>query len=115
MNIDNLTFGQLKEINDMFSNSKTPTTEGIVNIWQIGKQYLIRTVTMIDTGKLIAIGDKELVLEDAAWIPDTGRFSDSLLSINFNEVEPFPNGKVIIGRGSIIDALEINNLPRDLK
>ena len=36
--------------------------------WQIGKNYLIRTVTMIDTGRLVGITDHELVLEDAAWI-----------------------------------------------
>jgi hypothetical protein len=34
----------------------------------------------------------------------------------FKEVEPFPDGKVIIGRGSIIDAVQINiDLPREQK
>ena len=84
--------------------------------WEVGKYYLIRTVTMIDTGKLIAVTDKELVLEEAAWIADTGRFADALTgSKEFNEVEPFPNGKVIIGRGAIIDAVQITNLPREQK
>jgi hypothetical protein len=55
------------------------------------------------------------VLEDAAWIADTGRFSDALKSAKFNEVEPFPNGRVIIGRGSIIDAVRFDPLPRDMK
>ena len=85
-------------------------------IWEIGENYLIRTVTMIDTGRLVDVGDHELVLEDAAWIADTGRFSDTLKSCSFNEVEPFPeDSKVIIGRGSIVDAIKIKTLPRKQK
>jgi hypothetical protein len=83
--------------------------------WQLGRNYLIRTVTMINTGRLVQVFDQELVLEDAAWIADTGRFADSLKSCNFSEVEPFPDGKVIIGRGSVIDAVQIDSLPRKQK
>ncbi len=84
-------------------------------IWEIGENYLIRTVTMTDTGKLVEVGEHELVLEDAAWIADTGRFSDALKSGTFSEVEPFPEGKLIIGRGSIVDAVKIKTLPRKQK
>jgi hypothetical protein len=80
--------------------------------FQIGQNYLIRTVTMIDTGRVVAINKHEIVLEDAAWIADTGRFADAIASCKFDEVEPFPDGQVIIGRGSIIDAVRINTLPR---
>jgi len=83
--------------------------------WEVGKNYLIRTVTMIDTGRLVSIGPHELVLEDAAWIASTGRFADTLKSCEFNEVEPFLSGRVIIGRGSIIDAVQIPTLPREQK
>ena len=83
--------------------------------WEIGKIYLIRTVTMIDTGRLLSVTDQELVLEDAAWIADTGRFADAVEKAEFGEVEPFPKGKVIIGRGSIIDAVEIKQAPRSQK
>ena len=84
--------------------------------WGIGKKYHIRTVTMHLTGQLKFIGDKELVLESAAWIADSGRFSnflDNPIDCS-NEVEPFKND-VIVGRGSIIDATEIYELPKDLK
>lgn len=80
--------------------------------WKIGANYLIRTVTMVDTGRLVAVTEHELVLEDAAWIADTGRFADALKIANFSEVEPFPFGRVIVGRGSLIDAVEIPMLPR---
>jgi hypothetical protein len=84
--------------------------------WEVGKNYLIRTVTMINTGKLVAVTDQELVLEDAAWIADTGRFADALKDTKkFSEVEPFPDGKVIVGRGAIVDAVKITFLPREQK
>jgi hypothetical protein len=84
--------------------------------WKIGSAYLIRTVTMIQTGRLIAVTEHELVLEDAAWIADTGRFADALKGGTFSEVEPFPDGEVIVGRGSIIDACALPfALPRSQK
>lgn len=81
--------------------------------WEIGRNYLIRTVTMINTGRLVQVTDHELVLEDAAWIADTGRFADALVSCEFNEVEPFPAGHVIVGRASVIDAVQITRLPQN--
>lgn len=83
--------------------------------WEIGKNYLIRTVTMIDTGRLVAVTEHELVLEDAAWIADTGRFAQAVEKAEFGEVEPFPTGRVIVGRGSVIDAVTIKQLPRTQK
>lgn len=83
--------------------------------WKIGQAYLIRTVTMTNTGILKAVYDKELVLSDAAWIADTGRFSNALKTCEFEEVEPFNAEEVIIGRGAIIDAVIIKQAPILLK
>ena len=71
--------------------------------WVIGKAYLIRTVTLYVVGRLAEVHPQELLLTDAAWIADTGRFADALVTGRLNEVEPFP-GPVILGRGSIVDA-----------
>jgi len=97
----------------MTRRTKTPKTTQAAPGWRIGANYLIRTVTMIDTGRLVAVTEHELVLEDAAWIADTGRFTDALTTGTFREVEPFPRGRVIIGRGAIVDAVEIPTLPRE--
>ena len=110
MNIDDLTLKQIREIAAMGITQQTDASA-----WEIGKVYLIRTVTMIDTGRLVAVTDQELVLEDAAWIADTGRFSDALKSGAFKEVEPFPDGRVVIGRGAVIDAVQIKESPRSQK
>lgn len=114
MKFDDLTIGEARQLASMF-NSQPSLPADVTGAWEIGKNYLVRTVTMIDTGKLVAVGAQELVFEDAAWIADTGRFAGSLQTVNFNEVEPFPEGRVIIGRGSIIDAIQIPKLPREQK
>lgn len=72
--------------------------------YQIGQAYLIRSVTMYYIGKLVAVLPHELVLENAAWIPDTGRFFNAVTQGTLVEVEPFGPGQVIVGRGSVIDA-----------
>ena len=114
MNIDDLTLGQIKEINSLTQNNHINNSSD--HRFKIGEAYLIRTVTMIDVGRLEWVGDKELVLTSAAWIADTARFNECLTTGKVNECEPFPDGEVIIGRGSIIDAvIWANPLPREVK
>lgn len=109
MNIDSLTLGQIKEIQTLIGTTVD------THPYKIGANYLIRTVTMIQTGRLVAVTNQELVLEDAAWIASTGRFNECLKNGTFDEVEPFP-GAIIIGRGSVIDATVFNHsLPRTVK
>ena len=82
------------------------------NLFEIGKNYFIRTVTHHYTGKLVSVGEKELVLTQAAWIADDGRFAQAVASGEFNEVEPYPaEARVIIGRGALLDAVVIPKLP----
>ena len=101
----------LKDLKEFFASKGIQEGES-PSPWRIGSIYLIRTVTMIDTGRLVVVTPQELVLEDAAWIADTGRFADALKKAEFSEVEPFPDGKVIVGRGAVIDAVEISKAPR---
>ncbi len=110
--LDDLTIGEARELARMFNGSQVSDNSA----WEIGKIYCIRTVTMIDTGRLIKVTAQELLLEDAAWIADTGRFADAIAKAEFGEVEPFPDGKLlIVGRGAIIDAVEIIKTPRSQK
>lgn len=111
IDIEKLTVGELRSLQSLF-----PLPVQKAHPFQIGKQYLIRTVTFHFTGRLVAVFDTELVLEDVAWIADDGRFADAVAKGSFNEVEPYPDGPVIVGRGSIIDAALFNPaLPRSQK
>jgi len=85
--------------------------------YKIGKNYLIRTVTMIYTGKLLEVFDKELIITNACWIAETERWADTCEKGIFKEVEPYPKtAKVIIGKDAILDAFEVSwKLPTEQK
>ena len=117
IDIDSLTISEAKNIAAIFGGA-TPSCIAHAQDahWCIGKNYFIRTVTHHHAGKLVGVTDKELILENASWIPDDGRFTDALKSCAFAEVEMFPaSSQVIIGRGSIIDAVQISTIPTSQK
>ena len=110
MNLDELTIGQARKLSRMFIGKCDH------NPYEIGKNYFIRTVTMIQIGKLIEVGPHELVIENACWVADTGRFTDALAEGSLNEVELFPKGRVIVGRATVIDAcIWPHDLPQEQK
>lgn len=83
--------------------------------FQIGKSYLIRTVTLYYTGRIKDIKGKFIQLEEAAWIPDTGRWKEATENGTFNEIEPFANDPWI-NTDSTIDFQEITyKLPTNQK
>lgn len=108
ININELTLAQIKELKMVLFPEYSSGEE---LIWKIGEKYIVRTVTMITTGELMVVTDKELLFKDAAWIADTGRYADALKDINvFKEVEPYVND-AIVGRGAIVDGTIIPELP----
>lgn len=87
-----------------------------IGAYTVGKIYFIRTVTHHYIGRLRSVGPHELILVDAAWIPDDGRFTQAMETGDFNEVEMYPPGRqVIIGRAAILDACEHTKLPASQK
>lgn len=81
---------------------------------KLGGKYLFRTVTMIYTGEIVDMVEDEIKLKTAAWIADTGRWTDNLKSCEFNEVEPYLK-EVVIFRGALLDVTEIPKLPTEQK
>ena len=72
--------------------------------FEVGKNYLIRTITMVDVGRVTKIVGKFLVMDDASWIADTGRFFECLRKSDvFVEVEPFQH-PVFVNTDAIVDA-----------
>ena len=109
--IENMTLGELQKLIQLLPKQADDSH------WCIGSNYFIRTVTHHITGRLVKVTPQELVLVDAAWIADDGRFHEAMASGTLNEVEPYPDGaEVIVGRGSLIDATQwVHPLPRAVK
>ena len=81
----------------------------------VGGKYFIRTVTYFATGRVAEVKGNFLVLEDAAWIADTGRFREAIMSGVLSEVEPV-EVPMYLNINTITDAFEWSHeLPRDQK
>lgn len=105
-NIDNLTIGQLKEIQRICGASTTNQSTGVspIALLRPGQKVFIRTVTLYYTGEIVQVTAGEIELKDAAWIADTKRFADFLKDGPQSgcEIEPYPDG-VVLNRDVILD------------
>ena len=81
----------------------------------VGDKVFLRTVTHHLTGRVKKIVGKFLILSDAAWIADNGRFMQFIQEGKVNEVEPV-TCDVKVNTDSLIDAYEWRHeLPREQK
>lgn len=104
MQIENMTLGQVQALASAVNGDPPPM--------EVGKAYLIRCVTHYQLGRVVSVSPKWVVMDDASWIADTGRFYDFLTKHEANEVEPFPD-PVIVSTGAIVDAVRFHGeLPR---
>lgn len=67
----------------------------------VGKKLFVRTVTYHMTGKVTKRIGSFIQMEDAAWIADSGRFSDALAKGELDEVEPV--GTAWVNLSSVVD------------
>jgi hypothetical protein len=113
MDINDLTVGQAKELAKLFGGG-TVHNEECPYAHLIGKNVIVRTVTMIYTGQLCKVGAQELTLSDVSWIPETERYAQFVATGAVRECEPYPDGvPVLVGRGSIVDVVQLRaTLPR---
>lgn len=76
--------------------------------FEIGEAYFFRTVTYHTVAKIKKIVGNFLVLEEASWIADSGRFGEfindgKVYESTSSEVEPI-DVSVILNVNSIVDA-----------
>ena len=110
--------GKLEELNKVFNQPSGELQESQTP-FEVGKNYLVRTVTMTIVGELKGIYEQELLFGKASWVADTGPFHKSLLNSleksSDSEIEPFPD-ECIVGRGAIVDAaIYPHDLPSESK
>lgn len=67
----------------------------------VGQKLFIRTVTYHLTGKVVKRMGAFIQLEDAAWIADSGRFSQAIKDGELSEVEPV--GTAWVNLSSVVD------------
>ena len=85
--------------------------------YEPGKCYFFQTVTAYYTGRLIRETESDYFINEASWIPDTGRHSDFMRTGVPNECEPFPAAmEVRVPKGGMIESCSWPHpLPREVK
>ena len=96
-------------------SGKVRVIDGRAIPFEIGGKYFFRTVTYFCTGEVEEIKGDFLVLKDAAWVADTGRFREAIMTGVLSEVEPV-EVPMFINMASITDAFVwSHSLPREQK
>lgn len=114
MNVNDLTLGQIRELQGLFAQQlPAPSLPHPL----LGKNVIVRTITMIYTGKLVEVTPQDLILVDCSWIPETERYMKFVAEGAVKECEPYPDGlPVYIGQGTVLDKCElVKALPRSQK
>ncbi len=87
----------------------------IAKTFEVGKSYFVRTLTYHIVGKLIGKTKNILVFDQAAWVADSGRFTQAINDGTLSEVEPV-KCKVFVNLQNFVDAFEWKHaLPREQK
>jgi hypothetical protein len=80
-----------------------------------GAAVIIRTVTHYYTGRIREVRDGWIVLDDAAWIADAGRWAEALRTGTLSEVEPYPS-PCAVSIGAVVDVSPwLRPLPRETR
>lgn len=75
--------------------------------FELGKSYFIRTVTYHVIGTVDKISGPFLVLSEASWVADSGRFSKAIAEGELFEVEYI--GQMFVNTSAIADATRWNH------
>lgn len=111
VDIKDLTLGQIEQLRAV-CGSGVPDSHP----YPVGGNVFVRTVTYHYVGRLVRVHPRELVLTHASWVADDGRFHVAIRDGVLNEVEPYPDGEVVIGRSAVVDLCAWNHpLPREAK
>jgi hypothetical protein len=87
----------------------------LMDDFQVGDQVFLQTVTDYYTGRIVKLTLTTASLDLAAWIPETGRRADSMISGEFDEIEPYPAEWILrVSLASLVSAvLWPHKLPRE--
>jgi len=92
-----MTIKQAREVANMFGGASGSSTS-----LNVGETVYIRAVTFHYVGRITAITDTDIKLQNASWVADSGRWAEALSTGELSEVEPYPD-TVCVMRGAVVD------------
>lgn len=110
MSADDMTIGEMKKLACLFGAKGECGSP-----FKVGRAYLFCGVTRYTLGRVRAVHGNLVELDDASWVPDTGRFSEAFKKFTLAEVERGPDGG-IVNTDAISDAWPWEgDLPKETK
>jgi hypothetical protein len=107
--ISDETYERLK---DQLGLDATETLDSLDSM--VGQCWFIRTVTYHTVGRIMKRIGGFFLLSGAAWVPDSGRFTQAIKNGTLNEVEPI--GTCMVQIACIVDMFPWKHkLPMDQK
>lgn len=99
INIDELTIGQARELAKMMSAEKVAGNGTSI---KVGGKYLCLTLGHYYAGRVVAITDTDIVLNDCTMIYGAGVVSAAVKSGKWEEADEQTMNGVILQRGAIV-------------
>ena len=94
-----------EKIKDQLTQEESKEIESYDDM--VGQKYFLRTVTYHLVGRVKKRVGSFLQLEQASWIPDSGRFMQAIKDGQLNEIEPV--GKAYVNIESVTDLFPWNH------
>jgi len=98
--INSLTLGDIKELRSILSGGSDAQ---LGTSMAIGRKVFIRSVTHYHVGRVVSVTAHEVVLDDASWVADSGKWGEALAKGTLSEHEPFPGLAIVRLRPSNTD------------
>ena len=114
MDVDEVTVGQLKELKLLLGGESPAPNKA--SPFKVGHCYLIRCVTHYQLGRVQMLSGGFVTLQEASWIPATGRLTSCLKDGTVEECEPANNGIIYVSLGAVVDVFDWPHaLPQEQK
>ena len=101
--INGIDYVSKESLNNVTSDSQN----GNCFLSLIGDNYFFRTVTYHVLGKVVGVFNNFVVLEQASWVADSGRFMNFIKDGTVDEVEPV--GRCYVNLDSVVDFFKWNH------
>lgn len=88
VSLNNETFIHEEDAKKMYATIPVKPGKPVV---EVGQTVIIRGIPFYYIGRITYVDDKRLVLENACWLADSGRWSEALQTGDINECEKYPD------------------------
>lgn len=122
IDIESMTLREIRELKALLSvldsgtlPPATPHSSSPDFPIPLGKPVCVETILPCYVGTLAAVTPTHYVLTDASWVSNMGRYSEFARTGDADEVEPLPDGPLVVERSAVLSVRPHPKTLRTLK